>query len=158
MTIQETTSTASIPSAHGTYALVLHMSRSRRIRIGRLGTFSFPAGHYLYVGSAFGPGGLRARIAHHMKRATHPHWHIDYLRQAADVVDVWYTAGKRLECAWARRLSKGACVYTPVAGFGSSDCECPAHLFFIHADLVFDGRVIGGLDGKLSHPLGKNEY
>jgi hypothetical protein len=36
-----------IPPIPGTYALVLRMSRSRRIRIGRLGAFNFPASQYI---------------------------------------------------------------------------------------------------------------
>ena len=118
-----------IPADPGTYVLVLHVRRSRRIRIGRLGTFILPEGHYLYVGSAFGPGGLRARIAHHTKRAACPHWHIDYLRRVARVVAVWYVVGKRLEYVWARRLIRAQSVVVPVVGFGASDCGCRAHLF-----------------------------
>ncbi len=48
--------------AKGTYVLVMRLGRLRRVRVGRLGVQEFPAGLYLYVGSAFGPGGLRARI------------------------------------------------------------------------------------------------
>ena len=113
----------------GSYALVLHLPRRRRIRVGRLDLVDFPPGCYIYVGSAFGPGGLRARIAHHMKRAVRPHWHIDYLRRAADVMEVWYVTDKRMECTWAERLQGAKGVTMPVAGFGASDCGCPTHLF-----------------------------
>ena len=46
----------------GAYALVLHLERKEEITVGRLGTFAFPAGYYLYAGSALGPGGLEARL------------------------------------------------------------------------------------------------
>ena len=117
-----------IPNDKGTYALLLRLARARRVRIGRLGLVDFPAGRYIYVGSAFGPGGLRARIAHHMKRASHPHWHIDYLRRVCRVEGNWHLIGGRVECLWAHRLPCCQGV-TSVAGFGCSDCCCRSHLF-----------------------------
>jgi Uri superfamily endonuclease len=83
------------------------------------------------VGSALGPGGLRARVTHHRKLSRRPHWHIDYLRPGARLDQIWYGYDKvRREHQWARviRALRGASV--PVAGFGSSDCTCTAHLFF----------------------------
>ncbi len=65
----------------GTYSLLLYLPRTRLIRVGKLGEFGFANGHYCYVGSAFGPGGLRARLRHHARPAARPHWHIDYLRR-----------------------------------------------------------------------------
>jgi len=130
----------------GTYALLLKLDKQDRIAVGKLGTFDFPAGYYLYVGSALGPGGLRARLARHRRSRESSsgsnrgqtgqklHWHIDYLLQRAQLIEVWSVASaERLECKWgqvARRLS-GAQV--PVRGFGSSDCRCPAHLIYFNA-------------------------
>jgi len=127
----------------GTYALLLKLDKQEKITIGKLGTFNFPAGYYLYVGSALGPGALRARLARHLRSSESSsgsnrgqtskklHWHIDYLLQRAQLVEVWSVASKeRLECKWsevARGLS-GAQV--PVRVFGSSDCRCPAHLIY----------------------------
>ena len=45
----------------GTYALLLKLDKQEKITVGKLCTFDFPAGYYLYVGSALGPGGLQAR-------------------------------------------------------------------------------------------------
>jgi len=127
----------------GTYALLLKLDKQDRITVGKLGTFDFPMGYYLYVGSALGPGGLRARLARHRRHSKSSsqsssgqtgkklHWHIDYLLQRVRLIEVWSVASEeRLECKWgevARRLS-GAQV--PVRGFGSSDCRCPAHLIY----------------------------
>jgi Uri superfamily endonuclease len=127
----------------GTYALLLKLDKRDRITVGKLGTFDFPVGYYLYVGSALGPGGLRARLARHQRHSQSSsqssssqtgeklHWHIDYLLQRARLIAVWSAASEeRLECKWsevARGLS-GAQV--PVRGFGSSDCRCPAHLIY----------------------------
>ena len=58
----------------GTYALLLHLDSQRRIAVGRLKEFDFPAGHYVYVGSALGPGGLGARIGRHLRPCTKAHW------------------------------------------------------------------------------------
>ncbi len=46
----------------GTYALVLACQKTGRVRIGRLGVLALQPGFYVYVGSAFGSGGLAARL------------------------------------------------------------------------------------------------
>jgi Uri superfamily endonuclease len=88
-------------------------------------------GYYLYVGSAFGPGGLQGRLAHHHKVPASPHWHIDYLRQAAEVVEVWAVEGpEKREHAWAQALCSCPDCSIPLNRFGASDCRCPAHLVY----------------------------
>lgn len=117
-----------LPSAPGTYALLLELPAAARLRVGGLGVVGFEAPCYLYVGSAFGPGGLAARLRHHLHPAKRPHWHIDHLRGAARVRQLWTTADpRRLECAWseASRCLRGA---REVPGFGASDCGCSSHL------------------------------
>ena len=64
-----------------------------------------------------------------MVRAEHPHWHIDYLRKYARLVSVWYRSGARCEHSWAAQLRAIPGKTVPMAGFGSSDCRCAAHLF-----------------------------
>jgi Uri superfamily endonuclease len=89
---------------------------------------AFDSSFYMYLGSAFGSGGLQARLKHHLQPVRSAHWHIDYLRSAAEVVDVWYTHDdNHLECAWAQAAAslQGA---STVANFGSSDCTCSSHL------------------------------
>ncbi len=115
-------------SAPGTYALHLELSAPTEIEVGRLGHIRFDSPYYLYFGSAFGPGGLRARLRHHLKPARRAHWHIDYLRQKADVIGIWFSEDEaRLECTWANAASAYRGVST-VPGFGSSDCTCQSHL------------------------------
>ncbi len=94
--------------------------------VGRLGSFDFPAGLYLYTGSAL--NGLEGRINRHLRRDKKLHWHIDYLLGAAEVVEVWWMAGEeRWECRWATAIrNRGGSLV--VTRFGSSDCRCPAHL------------------------------
>lgn len=118
------------PDAPGTYALILQSAGNERVPIGRLGRLDLPPGAYAYVGSALGPGGLQARIARHLDPSRPIHWHIDYLKRATRVVEVWYVVDPvRREHAWARAFGGRSNASIPTPGFGSSDCHCPAHLF-----------------------------
>ena len=113
----------------GTYALVFKSVSNQQINVGKLGRFHLRPGFYLYIGSAFGPGGLKARISHHTGISSHPHWHIDSLRSILLLKEVWYTVGaERHEHRWAAIISglKGATI--PIAGFGATDCNCRTHL------------------------------
>ena len=74
----------------GTYALVLASTKAAPVRVGKLGSLQLQPGFYVYVGSAHGPGGLRARLAHHLEPTARPHWHIDYLRAHTNPEEVWY--------------------------------------------------------------------
>jgi Uri superfamily endonuclease len=114
----------------GTYAFILRLPVDKEIDIGRLGRFHFHEGFYIYVGSAFGPGGLKGRLGHHLKQARSPRWHIDYLRMESLPEEAWVHAGDmKREHIWASSMGalKGASV--PAPGFGSSDCRCRTHLF-----------------------------
>lgn len=109
----------------GSYILIILLDRRRAISVGALGTVVFEAGAYAYVGSAL--RGLDARIDRHLRDEKKLHWHIDYLLQHAEIVDVVrvYT-DQRLEC----RIAAPLCDRLPrVDGFGCSDCSCPSHLF-----------------------------
>jgi Uri superfamily endonuclease len=119
------------PDAHGTYALILESAGYARVPVGRLGPLDLPPGVYAYVGSALGPGGLRARIARHLDPTRPRHWHIDYLKRATRVAEVWYVVDPvRREHAWASAFGSLSNALIPMKGFGSSDCSCPAHLFY----------------------------
>jgi Uri superfamily endonuclease len=110
--------------------LILHLPGPVRLTVGRLGTFEFPAGGYVYTGSAL--SGLRPRLTRHLRQEKPPHWHIDYLRAVADVRSVGVlTTSERRECALnAQALAAlGGRIVAP--GFGSSDCRCLAHLGFL---------------------------
>src|ERR1035441_8593615 len=115
----------------GTYVLVLSSRSTDLIQIGRLGALQLQSGFYVYVGSALGPGGVRARLAHHLKLSRRPHWHIDHLRAHTRVEEIWYRFDtRRLEHAWAERIKRAEGVSVPLVGFGSTDCRCESHLFF----------------------------
>lgn len=88
-------------------------------------------GRYVYVGSAHGPGGLRARLGRHLRGDGRPHWHIDVLRAAARVEGyAYWTRDGVTECALAQALASLPGASIPLPHFGASDCRtgCPAHL------------------------------
>ncbi|MGB9879850.1 MAG: GIY-YIG nuclease family protein [Anaerolineae bacterium] len=121
----------------GTYALILKLEKETQIRIGRLGTFSFPPGYYVYVGSALGSGGLQARLARHQRSDKKLHWHIDYLLAHARIVGIQVDhSGKRLECRWAQVLLSEPWARVVAPRFGASDCRCLTHLIYAGKDYV----------------------
>lgn len=128
-----------IPAAAGCYALLLQLERETRLDVGRLGQLDFSSGYYIYVGSAFGPGGLRARLNRHWLGGRRRHWHIDYLRAAARPVAAWYQVQQSSrEHEWAATLARGRGL-EPVAKFGATDCGCASHLYRSNALPAFDG-------------------
>lgn len=125
-------------SEPGTYTLLLRAEEERGIDVGALGEWTVQPGRYVYVGSAFGPGGLQARVHRHVRSDGVLHWHVDYLRAVARLETVWYTHDEeRRECTWATVLRKQNAARVPMAGFGASDCGCPAHLVAVEKDLSF---------------------
>lgn len=122
---------ATLPTARGTYAIVLYVPRATCLQIGKLGAFDFPRGYYVYVGSARGAGGLRARVMRHWRNAKKLHWHIDYLRAVAKPLRVWYSTDPRAnECALADQILANGGARIPAPRFGASDCACATHLFY----------------------------
>jgi Uri superfamily endonuclease len=129
-----------LPEAKGTYVLIAVVAQMKRLEIGRLGTYDVVPGYYAYVGSAFGTGGLRARIGHHLESTAAPHWHIDYLLRVAKPVEVWYTVShQKLEHHWAELLERAPRFRVPIRRFGSSDYHRSrsSHLFFSKATPSF---------------------
>ena len=125
----------SLPDAPGAYALILRLAREIRLDIATLRYPVLHPGLYLYAGSAWGSGGIRARVGRHLRHPKAPHWHIDRLTEAARVEKVIaFPAGR--ECAIADfALAHGA--RAPVPRFGASDCRrCEAHLLAVDPSLV----------------------
>jgi Uri superfamily endonuclease len=114
----------------GTYLLLLECKKQTRLSIGKLGDMTTVPGYYVYIGSAFGPGGVRARVRHHRKTAARPHWHIDHLRTTAELLEVYCVYDIRYEHEWALALMQNDAAILPLTGFGSSDCNCATHLFY----------------------------
>lgn len=113
-----------IPTGATTYQLVIGLAREARIVVGRLGIREFPAGTYVYTGSA--RRGLEARVRRHLALSKRLHWHIDYFLACHDarVIELRFSAEP--ECVLNQRTA-GEVI---VRGFGATDCcaGCGAHL------------------------------
>ncbi len=112
----------------GLYQLVVRLREKRIISVGRHGRFSFPAGYYVYTGSA--RRGLESRIARHLRRRKRMRWHIDYLLRYGRVLVVKRYSNDQSECELSRMVEKFPGSRIVVRGFGSSDCKCSTHLFY----------------------------
>jgi Uri superfamily endonuclease len=117
----------------GTYALLFECKSPFKVVVGKLGPVRISTGYWVYVGSAFGPGGLRSRLAHHLKSSPRPHWHLDYIKNALHLLKIWTTtdAVKR-EHEWAAAFSTLKDASRPIAKFGATDCACRSHLIHLH--------------------------
>lgn len=106
------------------YQLHIRVKRPVRLRIGALGWLAFPAGEYLYTGSA--KRGLAARVARHLRHVKRLRWHIDYLLVDPAVAVTQVSTSTRAECRWHQAVA-GRVLHP---GFGASDCRagCLAHL------------------------------
>lgn len=110
----------------GDYILVLRLPAEADIVIGSKGLIHFPAGYYLYVGSA--RANLTKRLERHKRKRKNKHWHIDYLRDCCEVIAaVPIRTSEDLECELAAAVE--SCSTWSVPGFGCSDCRCESHLF-----------------------------
>ncbi len=113
----------------GSYILWLQLTSRRTVAVGKLGEALFEPGTYGYVGSALGPGGVRARLGRHLRQEKRMRWHIDYLRAVATVRGAWVLYGKkRREHDLAQALLGFPGHKIPLDGFGASDCSCKTHL------------------------------
>ena len=106
------------------YQLFIEVAVPLRLTVGRLGCFDFPAGEYVYTGSA--RRNLEARIARHLRSEKTLRWHIDYLLTAPGVRVHRVLRSDENECLLVQR-SGGEVV---VPRFGASDCRsgCVSHL------------------------------
>jgi sugar fermentation stimulation protein A len=123
----------------GSYMLILRLLQERYIETGGLGSLLFRRGYYVYVGSA--KKNLSQRINRHLRRRKSFFWHIDYLRDQADsCIALPIRAQADLEHDIAARLAQITSRQVP--GFGSSDCSCGSHLFWMEEHpLHHDGFI-----------------
>jgi len=112
-----------------TYILLIEVLKDLNVFVGRLKDLRFKKGFYLYIGSAKKAFGTR--IQRHLTRTKNIFWHIDYLLSSNDakIKQIWII-NKDKECKTAQFLCKKG--YSFINRFGSSDCNCRSHLFFIN--------------------------
>ncbi len=111
----------------GAYLLVVELE-------GSLERWSLGPGLYAYVGSAWGPGGLLARVRRHLTKSfKRPKWHIDYLTSAGRPLVAFLFPGLT-EDELYEAVSE---VLEPAAkGFGSTDTKHYTHLFKLEPRLL----------------------
>lgn len=126
------------PALPGTYLLRFDLQQTLHLHWPQVETLRLPPGPYAYIGSALGPGGLKARLRRHDGRSSvrPARWHVDRITAQVPPSAVYFlVSGQRLECCWVQALIAGG-AGCPAPGFGSSDCRlgCPAHLLSLPVD------------------------
>lgn len=136
----------------GVYVLILRMTDSKDICVGKLGKFHFKRGYYAYAGSAQGSGGVK-RVTRHFsvaqrKNATRK-WHIDYLLPHSEVIcAVFSPTDEAIECVVAKLIGEYS---EALPGFGCSDCTCESHLFFTGGNIMGEASgICRGVSGNES--------
>ncbi|ADL11853.1 GIY-YIG nuclease family protein [Acetohalobium arabaticum] len=113
----------------GIYNLIISLKEDCKIKVGSLGEFEFKSGYYIYTGTA--QQNLSARIERHRSKNKKLHWHIDYLLQKAEVIEVkTWAKDREAECQIHQKLAIKPEFTEPVVGFGASDCSCKTHLLY----------------------------
>lgn len=121
----------------GVYALIIENGEERYLQIGKLGTFLFLKGLYVYIGSALGKTStsLEHRLKRHLSPAKKNFWHIDFFLNFNNVKIIKiiraHTSEKK-ECTLASHLSQVISAKILIPHFGASDCKrnCGSHLFY----------------------------
>ena len=110
-----------------TYQLTIQVKQDSSILIGKFGTFQFPAGYYVYTGSA--KRNLEARIQRHLSNEKRLKWHIDYLLDAPEVEVTHVTRWTAPECE-VNQQGQGTVL---IPHFGATDCHagCGSHLKYL---------------------------
>ena len=110
-----------------TYQLEIEVEHPVRLAVGRLGEFLFPAGRYIYTGSA--RRNMEARIARHLRMEKKLRWHMDWLLAGRGVKVVGVRRSRAAECGLNQSV-RGRIV---APGFGASDCRagCGSHLRYL---------------------------
>lgn len=115
----------------GSYRLHILVNREVELKIGALGNFPFPAGYYIYSGSAM--RNLKQRLERHIRLEKSLKWHIDYLLSANNVKIIGideFPSENREECIRNSSLLKLPTARIVAPKFGSSDCKCVSHLIY----------------------------
>lgn len=113
----------------GVYSILMELTEEKEIAVGKLGSFLFPPGYYVYTGRAM--RNLTARINRHKREEKKLFWHIDYFLNCSLIKALLIIpTGMDLECRLNNQTIKLERARIIVPGFGSSDCRCSSHLIF----------------------------
>ncbi|UCD95698.1 MAG: DUF123 domain-containing protein [Candidatus Zixiibacteriota bacterium] len=67
-------------------------------------------------------------LGRHLRKDKRKCWHVDYLLEKGNIVDIVYFAGRLDECIINMSLLKRLKGAGLIDSFGSSDCRCKGHL------------------------------
>ncbi|WP_218042169.1 GIY-YIG nuclease family protein [Infirmifilum lucidum] len=113
----------------GIYAMLIEIKFPLRFEFRKREVVLAP-GLYVYVGSAKGAGGIRARVARHRRKDKKVRWHVDL---------VTVSPHARVSGAVCAKTAEPECILVPlleeagfshvIKGFGASDCKrgCASH-------------------------------
>ncbi|MCX7667723.1 MAG: GIY-YIG nuclease family protein [Atribacterota bacterium] len=118
------------------YFLFIRLDNDSNIQVGKKGLYRFLRGFYVYVGKA--QRGILERLQRHLRQQKRKHWHIDFLLEVGKVEEIVIFEGNE-ECFLATFLFQHPCIQHGVPGFGSSDCSCRSHLFYLGTAFSFEG-------------------
>ena len=122
--------------SNGTYLLYMRIIKPIKVIIPNK-EITIDEGYYIYVGSAFGPGGLSSRIHRHLRISKKNHWHIDQLTtsQHCSILSIAAFLDERSECQIAQKLTDFENIST-IGDIGNSDCRnsCSTHFFKVEID------------------------
>lgn len=117
-----------IDSSHTLYAIYLQVPSEKTIKIGKLGSYLFKKGMYIYVGSA--KRNIVSRVNRHKCEQKPLRWHFDYLRPYGTITKIISYEKALGECELAEKIRKEVGGSYPIKRFGSSDCRCTSHLIY----------------------------
>lgn len=116
-----------LDGSRGAYVLLAHLAVPVAFTRRAIACRSLH-GWLIYVGSARGAGGIRARLGHHFAAAKPVRWHIDAVTNIANMMAA-IAVIDGIECALVERLLDSGTFETALPGFGSTDCRrCEGHL------------------------------
>ena len=132
----------------GSYLLLIHNDRDRKISVGRLGKIYFRKGYYIYTGSA--RHSLSKRIKRHQRITKKIHWHIDYILKEMKLLKTFSIIKKeREEIQLAERMLTIADDF--IKGFGASDSSLISHLtYFKYSPMKSEYFITTLLDFRMN--------
>ncbi len=118
----------------GSYILIGELEEDRELLISSK-KMNFRKGYYIYVGSAM--NSLSSRTKRHLRKTKKLRWHIDYLTTFMKRIKTLnIESSEPLECQIARSIGKIADGFAK--NFGSSDCSCLSHLYWMKENPLQD--------------------
>jgi Uri superfamily endonuclease len=115
MQIADPVSSDQFCATPGAYLLLIELKEVTFVKLPSKPSLSLTPGRYIYAGSANGPGGLKARVSRHTRRANRSRWHIDQLTENGDVLGAWISPGG-VECDL---VDMNSALPTPIVGLAA---------------------------------------